>query len=76
MHTRQQHGWDCGLACCVMVLRALSIHGVSVRDIYAQCTTKVRSLTLPTSACYLEIYICSAAAFYCFPSVDVSHVFD
>lgn len=47
-HVRQQHSWDCGLACALMVLRSFGINDVSLSDLHAQCATKRCEQTILT----------------------------
>lgn len=39
-HIRQQYNWDCGLACALMVLRAMGVSVVSLQDLHAECKTR------------------------------------
>jgi len=39
-HVRQAFNWDCGLACCLMVLRALGVADVSLASLRERCPTK------------------------------------
>lgn len=50
-HVRQQHSWDCGLACALMVLRSFGINDVSLSDLHAQCATKRFEPISPTAQC-------------------------
>ncbi|CAM6092601.1 unnamed protein product [Calypogeia fissa] len=38
-HVRQLYSWDCGLACCLMVLRALGINGCDLKSLAKLCST-------------------------------------
>jgi Guanylylate cyclase len=40
IHFRQQHTWDCGLACVLMVLRTFCVHGVDASELYHSAATK------------------------------------
>ena len=39
-HVRQAFNWDCGLACCLMVLRALGVVDASLASLRERCPTK------------------------------------
>lgn len=39
-HIKQQHNWDCGLACTLMVLRSQQLAGTTLQDLYKMCGTK------------------------------------
>ncbi|GAQ91159.1 Guanylyl cyclase domain containing protein [Klebsormidium nitens] len=38
-HVRQSYAWDCGLACVLMVLRALGFTGVNLKTLRQMCPT-------------------------------------
>ncbi|CAI9091593.1 OLC1v1026663C1 [Oldenlandia corymbosa var. corymbosa] len=38
-HINQQHAWDCGLACVLMVLRTLGIHSGDIQELEELCCT-------------------------------------
>ena len=38
-HVRQAYAWDCGLACVLMVLRALGFGGVNLKALRQMCPT-------------------------------------
>lgn len=38
-HIKQEHTWDCGLACVLMVLRTLGINHYDIEDLEAFCNT-------------------------------------
>jgi Guanylylate cyclase len=40
VHVRQQHNWDCGLACVMMALRTLTTHAAHPGSVYTECKTK------------------------------------
>lgn len=39
-HVRQEFNWDCGLACVLMVLKALSMHWFTLSYLRRRCSTK------------------------------------
>lgn len=41
-HIKQEHTWDCGLACVLMVLRTLGINHYDIEDLEAFCNTNRR----------------------------------
>ncbi|XP_011084991.1 protein GUCD1 isoform X2 [Sesamum indicum] len=38
-HINQQHTWDCGLACVLMILRALGIYDCNIQELEELCCT-------------------------------------
>jgi hypothetical protein len=36
-HVKQAYAWDCGLACVLMVLRALGMGGVNLKTLRQMC---------------------------------------
>ena len=38
-HVRQHYNWDCGLACVLMVLRAMGVHGIDFYTLRQCCGT-------------------------------------
>ncbi len=47
-HVRQHYNWDCGLACVLMVLRAMGVHGIDFYTLRQCCgTTRCEDLLDP-----------------------------
>ena len=39
-HVHQRHNWDCGVACVLMVLKALGRDGTTIQDLYSMINTE------------------------------------
>ncbi|KAL6581006.1 hypothetical protein OROMI_006929 [Orobanche minor] len=51
-HINQEHTWDCGLACVIMVLRALGVYDCNIQELEELCcTTSVPFVILIPGEC-------------------------
>ena len=51
-HVRQHFNWDCGLACVLMILRALGVRGVDFASLRRLCPTTRHAHVSPPRAAF------------------------